>query len=304
MIGIAEIAGYIPQNRVSNNALAKEYGLEEKFLRDKIGVLNRSVMDTGETATTMCLKAFEELNRKADIEKIDVVVAITQNPDYNVPHLSALLHKELGLDKDTACFDISLGCSGYVYGLSILQSFMTCNGLKSGLLFTADPYSRIVDKKDKDTALLFGDAASVTLLNEKAILYPKKTLFGSDGALGWNSLICRNHKLEMNGRQVFSFAATEVPKQIQQLLAMENLNIQDIDLFILHQGSRYIVQTIQKRLGVEEERVPYEILDYGNTISSSIPLVLRNHLRTNAKRIAISGFGVGFSWASSILIKE
>ncbi|RDU63226.1 MULTISPECIES: ketoacyl-ACP synthase III [Helicobacter] len=304
MIGIVGIAGYIPENRVSNNALAKEYGLEEKFLHDKIGVLNHSIMDKSETALTMCLKAFEELKHQVNIEKIDVVAVITQNPDYNVPHLSALLHKELGLDKNTACFDVSLGCSGYVYGLSILQSFMLCNGFKSGLLFTADPYSRIVDKKDKDTALLFGDAASVTLLGERAIFYPKKTLFGSDGVLGWDSLICRNQKLEMNGRQVFSFAATEVPKQIQQLLTMENLNIQEIDLFILHQGSRYIVETISKRLGVDSSKVPYEILDYGNTISSSIPLVLRNHLHANARKIVISGFGVGFSWASSILTKE
>lgn len=109
----------------------------------------------------------------------------------------------------------------------------------------------------------------------------------------------------MNGRQVFSFAATEVPKQIQQLLEAENLNLKDIDLYILHQGSRYIVQTIQKRLGVEQHKVPYEIFDYGNTISSSIPLILRNHLHNKGiKRIIVSGFGVGFSWASSILTKE
>ncbi|TLD84600.1 ketoacyl-ACP synthase III [Helicobacter sp. MIT 11-5569] len=305
MIGIEEIAGYIPPHRISNDALAKQYGLEENFIQEKIGVIKHSVMGEDESAMTMCLEAFKDLQKKIEIENIDVIITITQNPDYNIPHLSALLHKELGFDKKTACFDISLGCSGYVYGLSIIQSFMHSNNFKKGLLFTADPYSRIVDKNDKNTALLFGDGASVTLLSENAKFYPKRTLFGTDGLAGWDSLICRNQKLEMNGRQVFSFAATEVPKQIKQLLEAENLNLADIDLFILHQGSRYIVQTIQKRLGVEECKVPYEIFDYGNTISSSIPLILRNYLcNKDIKRIVLSGFGVGFSWASSILTKE
>lgn len=174
MIGIEEIAGYIPQHRISNDTLAKQYGLDESFIQEKIGVIRHSVMGANETATTMCLKAFKDLQTKTNTENIDVVVAITQNPDYNVPQLSALLHKELGLDKKTACFDVSLGCSGYVYGLSIVQSFMCLNGFKRGLLFTADPYSRIIDQNDKDTALLFGDGASVTLLSENAEFYPKK----------------------------------------------------------------------------------------------------------------------------------
>lgn len=304
MIGIEEIAGYIPQNRISNYALAQKYGLEESFIQNKIGVISRSVMGENESVLTMCLEAFRNLQRKIDVSNIDAVVGITQNPLYNIPHLSALLHKELGLSKNTACFDVALGCSGYVYGLSILQSFMTCNGFKRGLLFSADSYSKIIDENDKNTALLFGDGASVTLLGEKGEFHIQKTLFGSDG-LGWDSLICQDRKLEMNGRQVFNFAATEVPKQITQLLDVQNLSDRDIDLYILHQGSRYIVQTIQKRLGVEESKVPYEILEYGNTISSSIPLILMNYLhQKDIKRIVLSGFGIGFSWASSILVKE
>lgn len=304
MIGIEEIAGYIPQNRISNYALAQKYGLEESFIQNKIGVISRSVMGENESVLTMCLEAFRNLQKKIDVSNIDAVVGITQNPLYNIPHLSALLHKELGLSKNTACFDVALGCSGYVYGLSILQSFMTCNGFKRGLLFSADSYSKIIDENDKNTALLFGDGASITLLGEKGEFHIQKTLFGSDG-LGWDSLICRDRKLEMNGRQVFNFAATEVPKQITRLLDMQNLSDRDIDLYILHQGSRYIVQTIQKRLGVEESKVPYEILEYGNTVSSSIPLILMNYLhQKDIKRIVLSGFGIGFSWASSILVKE
>ncbi|TLD88201.1 ketoacyl-ACP synthase III [Helicobacter sp. MIT 05-5294] len=305
MVGIEEIAGYIPQGRISNDELAKQYKLEENFIREKIGVINHSVMGVDETAMDMCLNAFKNLQNKVNVENIDAVVVVTQNPDFKLPHLSAMLHKELEMSKSVACFDISLGCSGYVYGLSIMQSFMEANGFKRGLLFTADPYSRIVDKDDKDTSLLFGDGASVTLLSENAKFHSKRILFGTDGLAGWDSLICRNQKLEMNGRQVFSFAATEVPKQIQRLLEMEDMKIVDIDLFILHQGSRYIVKTIQKRLGVEESKVPYEIFDYGNTISSSIPLILANHLHNqNIKKVVLSGFGVGFSWASLVLIKE
>ncbi len=301
MIGIKEIAGYIPSRRISNVSLAEKFALEEHFLRDKIGVLSRSRMDVDESALTMCLRAFENLQQKTRIDKIVVVVVVTQNPPSNIPHLSALLHKELGFDKNVACFDISLGCSGYVYALSIVQSFMLCHKMDCGLLFTADPYSRIIDENDKDTSLLFGDGASVTLMSEGGF-YPKRTLFGSDG-MGSSALYC-DKNLKMNGRAVFSFAATEIPKQIFELLSMENLGMSDIDLCILHQGSRYIVQTIQKRLGIEESKVPYEIFEYGNTVSSSIPLVLMNHLHKDIERILISGFGVGFSWASSILVKE
>lgn len=305
MIGIEEIAAYIPDNFISNEELLQRFQIKEEFLKNKIGVLNRSLMLPDEDVVKMCVKAFEGLLKREEyIKDVEVVVVVTQNPGESIPHISALLHKELGLSNGVACFDISLGCSGYVYGLSIIESFMLKNGMKKGLLFTADPYSKIIDREDKNS-LLFGDAATVTVVGTEPILYLKNVLFGTNGTEGWNCLIKQQGILKMNGRQVFNLVATLVPAQIKELMKIENIDENDIDLHIFHQGSKYIIQVLQERLGFQEEKVVFDIEKYGNTISSSIPLILMKNIHKKyIKRVLISGFGVGFSFASGILIRK
>jgi 3-oxoacyl-[acyl-carrier-protein] synthase III len=227
---------------------------------------------------------------------------VTQNPDFNIPHTSAILHGKLDFPKTCACFDISLGCSGYVYGLSNIISFMKNNDLKNGLLFTADPYSNIVDKEDKNTALLFGDASTVTYISEDCLFTPVEFSFGTNGK-HYKELLCKD-KLYMNGRAVFNFTATTIPKHVQTLLSKNNLDDDDIDKYIFHQGSKYIVDTIRKRLKVSEDKVPFDIYEYGNTISSSIPIILEKEMKNSEnKKMIISGFGVGLSWGSAVIKK-
>ena len=302
MLGIEEIASYLPKNKVSNYDKKDKFKLEDSFIEKKIGVKYHLVKEDGDMTSDLCVKSFKNLALKLDIviEKIDCCIVVTQNPDFKIPHTSAIVHNKLDLANNCACFDISLGCSGYVYGLANIISFMKHNNLKNGLLFTSDPYSEIIDRDDKNTALLFGDAATVTLISKNAKFVTKDFTFGTDGSK-YKELICKD-KLYMNGRSVFSFTATTIPKHIITLLQKNNITDNDIDKYILHQGSRYIVDTIRKRLNVAEEKVVFDMYEYGNTISSSIPIILEKEIKDNKnKRLLISGFGVGLSWASAII---
>lgn len=307
MIALTHVGAYLPENRVSNLALLEKFETDEAFIRNKIGVVQRAIKTPEQKASDLCIKAFESLTVKSDVdvEQIDCCVVITQNPDLNIPHTSAIVHGALNLPVNCASFDISLGCSGYVYGLSIVTAFMQANGFKTGLLFTSDAYSDIIDPDDKNTALIFGDGATVSLLQaEQPGLVALGYDFGSKGA-GYKNLV-NEKKLYMNGRAVFNFTAGVVPKSIEKLLQKLKLDKTEIDQWYLHQGSKYIVDTITMRLGLEPEKVIFDMYDYGNTVSSSIPMLLSEALTniTMGQKIGLSGFGVGLSWASAIFEKK
>jgi len=304
MLGIETIATYIPEIKESNYDLKEKFELDDDFIENKIGVKQHAVKDEGFKSSDMCVKAFDNLNGTTNInlEEIECCIVVTQNPDYNIPHTAAIVHGKLDLPSSCAAFDISLGCSGYVYGLSNIISFMKNNGMKKGLLFTSDQYSNIVDKNDKNTALLFGDAATVTVISDDATFVPINFSFGTNGK-DYKELMCEE-TLQMNGRAVFSFTATTAPKHIKALLEKNNLTDENIQKYYLHQGSKYIVDTIRKRLKVDTEKVPFDMMEYGNTISSSIPIMLEKELKISIKgNYVLSAFGVGLSWASAIIEK-
>lgn len=304
MLGIKNIASYLPEKKISNYDKKEKFELDNDFIENKIGVKSQTIKEKHEKASDLCVKAFENLVKKMDIEKesIDCCVVVTQNPDFNIPHTSAIVHGKLELSQECACFDISLGCSGYVYGLSSIIAFMQSNGLKNGLLFTADPYSDIIDYDDKNTALIFGDGATVTYISENPLYIAKDFSFGTNGK-AHKEILC-DEKLFMNGRAVFNFTATTIPKHIQKLLAKNDLQDSDIDKYILHQGSKYIVDTIRKRLKIDEAKVPFDMYEYGNTVSSAVPILLEKELTHNSKRLLMSAYGVGLSWGSAILEKN
>lgn len=304
MLGIETIATYIPETKKSNYDLKEKFELDDDFIENKIGVKYHALKDEGFKSSDMCVKAFENLQKISDvnIEELECCIVITQNPDFNIPHASAIVHGKLDLPSNCAAFDISLGCSGFVYGLSNIIAFMKSNGMKKGLLFTSDQYSDILNQEDKNTALLFGDAATVTLISEDALLIPIDFSFGTNGR-DYKELICED-KLYMNGRAVFSFTATTAPKHIKALLKKNVLEDEDIQKYYLHQGSKYIVDTIRKRLKVDENKVPFDMVEYGNTLSSSIPIMLAKEMNSLQKgKIVLSAFGVGLSWASAIIEK-
>jgi 3-oxoacyl-[acyl-carrier-protein] synthase-3 len=303
MIGICDIGAYIPKRRISNYEKKETFQITDDFIENKIGVKFVSRMESHQKTSDLCCMAYASLVKHADFDpsNTDVIIVCTQNPDYSLPHTSAIVHGKLGLPEKCAAFDISLGCSAYVYGLSVIESFMASTGMKHGLLFTADPYSKIIDEDDKQASVLFGDAATVTYLGEAPLFAFGKFTFGTRGK-DFKHLLCQTNRLFMNGREIFNFAARTVPRNMKKVLEINNLSLGDIDCFLIHQGSKFIVDFLIKAIGLPKEKVPYVIEGYGNTVSSSIPLMLKPLLSDLAmKRVLITGFGVGLSWASGIL---
>ncbi|HAD04564.1 MAG: 3-oxoacyl-ACP synthase [Desulfuromonadales bacterium GWC2_61_20] len=302
MLGIEAIGHYIPAGRISNYDRKEQFAIDDFFIEEKIGVRAVSQKSAAEETSDLAVAAFRQLQQqqRCDPASIETLVVVTQNPDYNIPHTSAIVHQKLGLPTSCACFDISLGCSGFVYSLSIITAFMHANGFKRGLLLTADPYSKIIDKNDKNTTLLFGDGAAATLVSDRPRFVPGRFTFGTQGT-EHEKLICTDGTLFMNGRAVFNFAAKVIPDDIRRMLASNDLGIADLDRLLLHQGSKIIVETIAERLQIPLAKVPYITHDYGNTISSTIPIMLEAELDGPANIIAMSGFGVGLSWASGLL---
>lgn len=306
MIGIKKIATYIPSGRIDNLARAESLGSTPEQVSERIGFCQLARMDEGHGALDLATQALTRLLQDAGVEpqSIEAMAVISQNPDRNIPHLSAELHGRVGLPVNCACFDLGLGCSGYVYGLSVLAAFMQANGLKRGVLVTADPYSRIVDQEDKATAMIFGDAATATLLDDDPQYTLGRFTFGTQGAEA-DKIACNDGVLFMNGRAVFNFAAVQVPANIRETIAANGLELADIDRFVLHQGSRYIVETIADRLQLEREKVPFMSAAYGNTVSSSIPLMLSELMQEPAHaRMLLCGFGLGLSWASTVIQRK
>lgn len=302
--GIRSIGVEVPGGRLDNAGRCEELQTDVEFLDGKIGTREVARMlpgqDTCDLAEPACRKVIAECGLGES--DLDALVVCTQNPHRGgIPHTSAELHARLGLSERCACFDISLGCSGYVYGLSILEGFLSRNGMRRGLLVTADPYSKIIDPLDRNTVLLFGDAATATLLepDESGTLFACEGYeFGTRGTGG--AAICNGSGvLEMNGRAVFEFALAVVPGQVRAAARKAGWDLAEVDRLLLHQGSRFMVEQLARLLRLPGEKVPVGLAGIGNAVSSSIPLLLAGELgNPDVRRVILSGFGVGLSWAS------
>jgi 3-oxoacyl-[acyl-carrier-protein] synthase-3 len=316
----------LPGQVVDSKTVAEWSGLQEKFIADKIGIRSRAFLKDErplELAKAACGRLAAESG--LDLRRVKLLVYVTQNPDYKIPHSSALLQAELGLGDDVAAFDVSLGCSGFVYALSVAKAFMVAEDISDALLVTCDPYSRIMDRADRDTISLFGDAAAAAWLSGEGGAEIGRLDFGTDGA-GAEHLIVRaggaarpfsslyheapaeepkrDYRLAMNGRGIFNFMMTRVPTSMQRALQKNGLKVEDIDLFAFHQGSRFLLEQMRDKLKLPPEKVIINLERYGNTVSSSIPIILAEQMKAGelaGKKVLISGFGVGLSWATNVL---
>lgn len=304
--GIQEIGVYIPAARISNLSRATQFGLTEQGVRDRLGFMAIARKADHEKASSLAMNALSALLDKADVDKTDLgcLVVVTQNPDQSIPHTAAIVHGEFGLPGTCACFDISLGCSGYVYGLAVVEGLMQRSDMRYGVLITADPYSGIVDPEDRSTALLFGDAATATLVGPNARFRLGEFSFGTAGE-SREALVCREQRLSMNGRSIFEFCAKTIPDDITEVLTLNGIAIDAVDRFYFHQASRFLVETLARRLRLDPKKASFRAAEYGNTVSSSIPILLESDLEDHSVGTALlSGFGVGLSWASVVAFRN
>lgn len=308
MIGIRNIGVHIPAERIDNLDKPQYTDITEAFLETRTGIRCTARKPDEVRASDLCVLAARDLlEREPGLKKeaVDFVTVCTQNGDFPIPHTAALVQHKLGLPATCAAFDISLGCSGYVYSLLAARSFMEANGLRCGLVFTCDPYSEVLAAGDKDTDLIFGDAAAVTLLTEDAVLAIGRGVFNTDGS-AFDQLIKRKDQpLFMNGRGVYNFVMRNVPDNVRRCLEANGTAAEAVDLFLLHQGSKYIVDSLVQRLGLPKDKVPFAIREYGNTVSSTLPILLQPYLADPAQRtFLLCGFGVGLSAAGTMLFRR
>ena len=328
---IKDIAYYLPTKVVTNEQLVQEFPewSVEKIV-DKVGIKERHLAAEEETAMDMAVSAAEVLFQKGNcqMEEIDFVLLCTQSPDYFLPSSSCIIQSRLGLRRDIGALDYNLGCSGYVYGLSLAKGLIVAGIAKNVLLLTSETYNKHLHPRDKGNRSIFGDGASATIISDNGIAEIGEFELGTDGE-GANNLIVKtggmrhpdkahdlifdekngnpisSDYLFMDGSEIFAFTLTHVPKLIKKVLAKNNLEQTDVDLFVMHQANKYMLDFLKKKCKIDDEKFYYCIENVGNTVSSSIPIALvdaiNNGKVAEQNNILIAGFGVGYSWAGTML---
>jgi len=304
MIGIKHVSVEIPPGRLDNLARQEELDFDENFLRSKIGAISVSRLAPEDNTIDLASRAMGRLLQETGLpaSDVDLLVLVTQTPcTGGIPHLSAILHHRMGLRQDCHFFDVALGCSGWVQGLSIVKGYCASHGLKTAVLVTADPYSKILDPGDRNSVLLFGDGAAATLLTERPVFSIGKFALMSDTQS--HEAIRREAGgfFQMNGRRVMEFGGKLVPASIRQAIAIQDEPGLKIDRYFVHQGSKYIVDQLRRQMGASEYEMPYCSTDYGNLVSSSIPVVLKQEWDRTGNRAVVCGFGVGLTSAATVL---
>ena len=325
--GLAVTTGSIVRDFIADGLAA---GLDRVALQrtsQTIGLRERRVAAPGVTALDLCADAAERLLSEMglDATSIDAVIFVTQTPDHSQPNNASLLHGRLALSKSAPAYDLSLGCSGWVYGLHQAALLCAHGGAARVLLCAGDTLSRLTNPADRATDPLFGDAGSATIVEKTGRAAPFHFVLGADGS-GAETIIVkqggarqpdgpltektdaegnRRHdaNLAMNGADVFSFTLREVPSAVQSVLRHAGYSTDSLDALVLHQANRFIISTLAKKIGVAPERTPMGVVEkYGNQSSASIPCALIDglgeRLTTGPLKVAGCGFGVGLSWGA------
>jgi 3-oxoacyl-[acyl-carrier-protein] synthase-3 len=331
-VGIIGISAAVPKNIVDNYNYTQHFKKDiVKDIIDKVGIKERRFSNAETCSSDLCYAAAEKLIEDMNIDKqeIDLLVFISQTPDYRMPATSILLQDRLGLSKNTAAFDISLGCSAFVYGLSVVYSLMQTGGFRKALLLDGETRSKVYSPRDRKTAFLFGDGGVAAIIENNERFGKSYFSLNSDGSkesyikmdaggyrnpsnietLKYKPLDeYGNMKTDehgyMNGPDVFNFVLLEIPLDIKKILEYSGTNKDDIDYFIFHQANSYMNNYLTKKLKIDSIKAPSSIEHFGNTSSVSIPLTIVNQLQNKLngnKKLLLSGFGVGMSWATSVI---
>lgn len=326
---ITNIEYYFPQRRVSNEDLKKAFP-DSDFDRfeEKVGIKFRYWVDENETALDLAEKACLRLFSKIDKSKIDFIILCTQSPEYILPTTACVLQDRLGVDKSIGALDFNLGCSGYIYGLSLAKGLIESGQCRNVMLVTAETYSKFLHLNDKSNRAIFGDAATATLISNTNNQGVESFLFGTDGS-GADKLIIKNggarskyenapeiltygtnnsytnNNLYMNGPEIFNFTIENIPSFTLKLLEKNNMSLEQADFFLFHQANAFMLEFLRKKTRIPKHKFIINIEDGGNTVSNTIPIALKrfsdSSIINSPRKIVLVGFGVGLSWGGAVV---
>lgn len=324
------VAHYLPAEATTYEELAGSQNWDLAKLSRTVGIKKLPRSAAGEFSSHLATKAAENLfaSGACDRSEIDFVLLVTQTPDFPLPTTACLVQDALGLRQDIGALDVRLGCSGYVYALGLAKGLIESGQAQRVLLLTADVLTKVVNPSDKATAPIFGDAGTATLLAaaQEGGLGP--VVYGTDGT-GAGALVVpggslrpgetlnrestaearglasQGFDLYMDGSAVFNFTLSVVPPLIEETISAAGWTQDEVDLFVLHQANRFMLQHLRKKMRIPEEQFWVEMENVGNTGPSTIPLAISQAAEAGrlspGMRIVLAGFGVGLSWAGVTL---
>lgn len=327
---IKEIEYYLPEKVVTNENIVAdfpEWSVEK--IATKVGINKRYVASEGETAKDMAVRAAEKLFAKKTIEKtaVDYVLFCTQSTDYKLPTSACIIQYELGLRNNIGALDFSLGCSGYIYGLSLAKGLIMGGIAKNVLLLTAETYNKYLHPKDKGNRTIFGDAATATIVSNEGYAEILEFSLGTDGE-GAENLIVKtggarypeaannltfdennnpvsSDFLFMNGSEIFTFTLDNVPSLVADTMEKNRIQKDEVDLFVYHQANKYMLDFLRKKSKIDKDRFYYALSEFGNTVSNTIPIALVEAIKDGSihskMNVLIAGFGVGYSWGGALI---
>lgn len=328
-VAVKGISACVPKN-VEKNIDSPLFSdeKERQNLIDSTGIKEKRVAPDGCCSSDLCFHAAEKLIEELSWDKgdIEALIFVSQTPDYILPATACTLQNRLGLSKECLALDVSLGCSGWVYGMSVLGSLLSSGSITKALLLCGDLTTRQNCYRDKTSYPLFGDAGTATALqyDESSTGFKihlatdgsgKNTIIIPDGGyrnptteeslkfedLGDGKIMTRLHS-RLDGMSVFSFAISKAPKSVRGLCEQFNINLDDVDCFPFHQANMFLNETVRKKLKIAAEKMPYCMDKFGNTSCASLPLTLvvtrRNEMKKQDLKILGCAFGVGLSWGS------
>ena len=315
-VKISGVGKAVPELELCNEQIAEFIDTSDEWIESRTGIKSRRI-STGETTTDLASLAAKEalLDSGMAKEDIDLVIVATVTPDYNMPSTACCVAQRLGIQKAT-CFDLSAACSGFIYASEVAVSLIYQGGYKNALVIGAEVLSKTVDWSDRNTCVLFADGAGAVIYTRSSENKVLKILTHSDGEGSdlitlpnlsepsrFNSIQNPQKYMQMNGREVYKFATTAVPQNIQDVLADTGYTPQDIDLYILHQANARIMDSVAKKLDVESKRFFKNLQHYGNTSAASIPMALKDAkgLLKPGDKLILSGFGAGLTWGSMLI---
>ena len=331
-VGITAMSAAVPKRVIVNREYTEVFTKEEaNEIVDKTGIEQRRFADANTCSSDLCLAAAEKLIADNSINKddIDLLVFISQTPDYRMPATSVTLQHRLGLGNKVIAFDINLGCSAFIYGLSVVYGLMEHSNLKKALLLDGETRSKVYSPRDRRSAFLFGDGGVAALI-ERDPKFGKSTFsLNSDGsradlimipAGGYRKMSSAETVVEkvvdefgnmrsdeqgyMRGGDVFNFVIREIPRDIKNTLAFTDKAVGDFDYVVFHQANNFINSYIMKKMKLDANKIPSTIAKFGNTSSVSVPLTIVSELQgklNGNKQVLLSAFGVGMTWATGIV---